>query len=87
MKHSVRIVYKEDDNSIVGVNVYGIRLRHKVFENWIKEKKTVSYVVHNLREANFDPEFYKNYAPAILEEFTKQNPEMENSILNENTFA
>ena len=87
MKHSVRIVYKEDDNSIVGVNVYGIRLRHKVFENWIKEKKTVSYVVHNLREANFDPEFYKNYEPAILEEFKKQNPEMENSILNENTFA
>ena len=87
MKHSVRIVYKEDDNSIVGVNVYGIRLRHKVFENWIKEKKTITYVVHNLIEANLDPEFFKKFEPAILEEFKKQNPEMENSSIEEKTFA
>lgn len=87
MKHSIRIVYKEVDKSIVGVNVYGIRLRHKIFESWIKEKKTVSYVVHNLRKANFDPEFFKKFEPAILEEFKKQNPEMKNSTLSEKSFA
>ncbi|MCH8325902.1 MAG: NAD(P)/FAD-dependent oxidoreductase [Bacteroidetes bacterium] len=87
MKHSVRIVYREDDKSIVGINVYGIRLRHKVFESWIKEKKTITYVVHNLIEANFDPEFFKKFEPAILEEFKKQNPEMENSSIEEKTFA
>lgn len=87
MKHAVRIVYKEDDKSIVGVNVFGIRLRHKVFENWIKEKKTVGYVINNLRRANFDPEFFKKYEPAIIKEFKKQNPEMEESIITEKTFS
>ena len=67
------------------VNVYGIRLRHKVFENWIKEKKTVGYVVYNLRRANFDPEFFKKYEPAIIKEFEKQNPEMEGLIVTEET--
>ena len=80
MKHSLRIVYRENDKSIVGINVFGIRLRHKIFEAWIRKSKTVDYVVQNLRQANFDPEFFKKFEPRILEAFQKQNTETEKTF-------
>jgi len=81
MKHSLRIVYREDNKSIVGINVFGIRLRHKIFEEWIRDKKTVDYAVQNLRQANFDPEFFKKFEPQILEAFLIQD------LGTEKTFA
>jgi len=80
MKHSLRIVYRENDKSIVGINVFGIRLRHKIFEEWIRDKKTVDYAVQNLLQANFDPEFFKKFEPQILEAFKKQNSETEKAF-------
>ncbi len=80
MKHSLRIVYREDNKSIVGINVFGIRLRHKIFEEWIRDKKTVDYAVQNLRQANFDPEFFKKFEPQILEAFLSQDLETEKTF-------
>jgi len=87
MKHSLRIVYRENDRSIVGVNVFGIRLRQKVFEGWIKNKKTIDYAVKNLKTANFDPEFYTKYESLILKEYYKQNPNNKINSETEKTFA
>lgn len=81
MKHALRIVFNEKDFSVVGVNVFGIRLKHKIFENWIIEKRTVDFVVDNLTSANFDPEFFKHYESEIINEFKKQFPELVNSNL------
>ena len=58
-KHSIRIVTEGD--TVIGINVMGLRYRHKVCEGWIKEQKSVSYVLDNLHEANFDPEFYDKF--------------------------
>ena len=80
MKHSLRIVYRDDDKSIVGINVFGIRLRHKIFEEWIRDKKTVDYAVRNLKQANFDPEFFKKFELQIFESFKKQYPETEKTF-------
>jgi len=79
MKRALRVVFNEKDYSVVGVNVFGIRLKHKVFEDWIKTKKTVNYVINNLIVANFDPEFFKNFETQILNEFENQFPELINS--------
>ena len=62
------------DKVILGVNAFGIRLRHTIFENWIKQKKTVEFVLENLRAANFDPEFYMKYENEILGKYNQQNP-------------
>jgi len=72
-KICLRLVYQANDYSVVGVNVFGIRLRHKLFESWIKEKRTVEYVLENLRSANFDPEFYKKHEQEIIDKFNKEN--------------
>jgi NAD(P)H-nitrite reductase large subunit len=73
-KICLRLVYSKSDRAILGVNVFGIRLRHRLFENWIMTKKPVEYVVENLCSANFDPEFYKRYEREIVEKFNKENP-------------
>jgi len=78
MQRALRVVFDEKDFTVVGVNVFGIRLRHKIFEDWIKTKKTVDFVVGNLIDANFDPEFFKNFETQILDEFEKQFPNLIN---------
>ena len=74
-KKAVRFVYKKDDHTLVGMNSYGIRYRHNLFEKWIKDKKTVGFVLENLAQANFDPEFFEKHEEEIIQEFNKQNPD------------
>lgn len=74
-KKAVRLVYKNEGHSIVGMNTYGIRYRQEYFEKWIKDKKTIEYVLEHLAQANFDPEFFEKHEEGIIEEFNKQNPD------------
>jgi NAD(P)H-nitrite reductase large subunit len=62
-KHSVRICHK--DGVVVGFNLMGVRFRHKVCEDWILQAKPLDYVLKNLRQAAFDPEFAKRHDSAI----------------------
>ena len=55
---SLRLVHDADD-VLIGVNCMGIRFRHKVCERWILEKRPVQYAMDHLRDAWFDPEFYR----------------------------
>jgi NADPH-dependent 2,4-dienoyl-CoA reductase/sulfur reductase-like enzyme len=71
-QHCVRIVYESGSEKVVGMNFFGIRMSHQVCENWIKEGQTVDYVLENLNTANFDPEFFKQYEPEILEAYNKE---------------
>ncbi len=72
-KKAVRFVYKNDDHSVIGMNTYGIRYRHEIFEKWIKEKKRIEFVLEHLTEANFDPEFYEKHEKEILKKFNNDN--------------
>jgi len=74
-KHAIHIVYRKEDRSIVGINTYGIRLRHRIFEKWVRDRETVEFVLTNLRSANFDPEFYKKYEPEIIQHFNELHPD------------
>ncbi len=71
-RHCVRLVYKSDTREFVGMNTFGIRMRHKIFDRWLREQQTVDHVLENLRSANFDPEFYTWYEDDIIEAFNKQ---------------
>lgn len=71
-RHCFRIVYKSETAEIVGVNLFGIRMRHKLWEKWIKEKRSVDYALQHLQEANFDPEFFTPYEDQIIREYSRQ---------------
>ena len=68
--HSLRLVH--NGNEILGVNVMGLRYRHKVCEQWIKDKRSPDYVLDNLSDANFDPEFFRKYESEIVGTFKEQ---------------
>lgn len=64
-KKCLRIVFDRDNKTVLGINVLGIRLRHDVCEKWIKEKRSIDYVIDNLQKANFDPEFFPGFEKEI----------------------
>jgi NADPH-dependent 2,4-dienoyl-CoA reductase/sulfur reductase-like enzyme len=68
----VTISFDKNTNQFLGINTFGIRMRHEVFDKWLTENKSVEEVVQNLSKANFDPEFYAHYEKAILEAFKNQ---------------
>ncbi|MBL4706980.1 MAG: NAD(P)/FAD-dependent oxidoreductase [Flavobacteriales bacterium] len=70
-KKCLKLIYDKNDLSFLAANVFGMRLRHKVLDRWIKFKVNIQYVIDNLDEANFDPEFYKNNFKVIRRSFNE----------------
>ncbi|TDU42970.1 pyridine nucleotide-disulfide oxidoreductase [Gelidibacter sediminis] len=68
----ITIEYQEASNIFLGINTFGIRMRHEVFDRWLTEQRTTDYVIKNLKEANFDPEFYKTFEDAIIRAYSNQ---------------
>ena len=68
----ITIAYHKDTNEFLGINTFGIRMRHETFDTWLTEKCSVEYVINHLSEANFDPEFYSHYETEILSTYNKQ---------------
>ena len=68
----ITVCYDIKTNEFLGINTFGIRMKHEVFDAWLTEKRDVDYVINHLPEANFDPEFYSHYEEEILSVFNKQ---------------
>lgn len=74
-KKCLKLVYDKVDGSFLAANAFGIRLRHKVLDYWIANKTQILEVLHDLEDANFDPEFHKNSFPEIKKKFNSQIPQ------------
>jgi len=72
-KICLHLVYNKNTKQLLGINTFGIRLRHEVCEKWINGGKTVSEAIEYMRDANFDPEFYKQYENEIAAQFNQEN--------------
>ncbi|QAA81673.1 NAD(P)/FAD-dependent oxidoreductase [Aequorivita sp. H23M31] len=66
---AITVSYNKESGEFLGINTFGIRMKHEVFNRWLNQKRSVDYVIENLREANFDPEFFKKYEKEILKEY------------------
>ena len=73
-RRSVRINFSADTGAVTGVNVFGLRHRHVVWEKWIQSRTDIREVVSNLGAANFDPEFFQQAEPEIVAAFNQQYP-------------
>jgi len=69
---AITIEYHKDSLEFKGINTFGIRMRHDIFDSWLTQKRRVDEVIRDLAKANFDPEFFKAYEPMIQLEFQKQ---------------
>ena len=68
----ITVAYHKTTNEFLGINTFGIRMRHETFDRWLTEKRDVDYVIQHLSEANFDPEFYSRFENDILKAFTNK---------------
>ncbi|MBF8148663.1 FAD-dependent oxidoreductase [Winogradskyella sp. F6397] len=68
----ITVAYDKNTNAFLGINTFGIRMRHEVFDQWLTEKRDVDYVMQHLNEANFDPEFYSRFENEILQAYNNQ---------------
>jgi len=69
----IRLVYKQSNQELVGMNAFGIRYRHPVFERWLGERRDIRFVLTHLREANFDPEFYREFEPEMVAAYNRSS--------------
>lgn len=72
-KKCIHINYDKNTNEFIGINTFGIRMRHDFFNAILTKKKSIQYVLEHLADANFDPEFYKLHENEILEKFNNEN--------------
>lgn len=72
-RKSIRINYERQTGAVLGFNLMGIRYRHKVCEQWLRQKTPVETVLENLEAANFDPEFYPQYEPELIALYLRQS--------------
>jgi len=93
---AVRLVYQNNKDVVplssqpdskssdvfVGLNCLGIRYRHRLLEQWILEKRSMSWVVKHLKEACFDPEFFPQFDMDIA---AKYNVSDQNHSISDTT--
>ncbi len=64
-KKCIRISYDKNTSAFLGINTFGIRMRHEFFDNALTDNRSVEYIIDNLSRANFDPEFYSKHDSEI----------------------
>ena len=69
----ITISYNKNNEEFLGINTFGIRMKHEVFDRWLNEKRILDYVIQNLKQANFDPEFFKKYEKEIQSTYANQS--------------
>jgi len=69
----LHLVFDKASNKLLGINTFGIRMRHEVCERWIDGGETMDYIMQHLKDANFNPEFYRQYENEIVAQYNKEN--------------
>jgi len=70
-KVCITLAFHKETGLFLGINTFGIRMRHEIFDRWLTEERSADHVVAHLKDANFDPEFYHQYEPSIVAEYNR----------------
>jgi NADPH-dependent 2,4-dienoyl-CoA reductase/sulfur reductase-like enzyme len=73
-ERAIHIQFDQLSLQFLGINTFGIRMRHECFDTWLKAKASVNEVLKGLAKANFDPEFYRAFESEIVDQWNKEHP-------------
>ena len=65
----MHFVFDKSSRKFLGLNTFGIRIRHEVMNRHLDADSTIDKVMEQLKDANFDPEFYRIYEDEIVAKF------------------
>ncbi|WP_282162380.1 NAD(P)/FAD-dependent oxidoreductase [Ulvibacterium marinum] len=68
----ITVAFDKETRKFLGINTFGIRMRHEIFDRWLTEGRSIDHVMEYLKDANFDPEFYAHYEGEIVSKFNKE---------------
>ena len=71
-KKAISITFDTQSRLFLGINTFGIRMRHEFFDAVLNDKKTVDFVIQNLKKANFDPEIFSTFEKEIASKFKNE---------------
>ncbi|MET7029673.1 NAD(P)/FAD-dependent oxidoreductase [Sediminicola luteus] len=71
-KACVTISFHKGTKEFLGINTFGIRMRHEIVDRWLTDGKSIDHVMAHLKDANFDPEFYDTYEASIVAKYNEQ---------------
>lgn len=71
----MHLVFEKDSHKVIGVNFFGIRHRHELWDKWLKENKTLYEILPELYKANFDPEFFELFEDEIIKLYNVRFPD------------
>lgn len=74
-KKCIHFVFDKDSHAFIGVNIFGIRMRHELFNKWLLENQTIEFILTHLKAANFDPEFYDSFEEQIIQSWNIKYPD------------
>lgn len=63
----IHFIYDSPNQKLIGVNIFGMRMRHRIFNTWLQEGRNMRFVMEHLRAADFNPEFYEDFATQIAD--------------------
>jgi NAD(P)H-nitrite reductase large subunit len=63
---AITIAYHKETNELLGINSFGIRLRHPVLDAWLTQQKSLPYCLAHWADALFDPEFSTSHQKDLL---------------------
>lgn len=69
---ALTIVYNTSSRELIGINVFGIRLRHDLFDKWLMEKVSIDFMLTNFDKSIFDKEFTKSYVKDIIASYNNK---------------
>ncbi|WP_417213167.1 NAD(P)/FAD-dependent oxidoreductase [Bizionia sp.] len=69
----ITIAFHKESRQFLGINNFGIRMRHEFFDRVLSENRSIEYVLAHLADANFDPEFYKLHEKTIIQKFNNDH--------------
>lgn len=70
-KRSFRMVIDAGSHKMMGINVFGIRLRHEVMDKWLREGIIADAAMQAIRRANFDPEFTEDWTGDVMAAYNR----------------
>ncbi|GAA4839318.1 FAD/NAD(P)-binding oxidoreductase [Algivirga pacifica] len=73
-KKCIRIAYERDTLKLLGINLLGIRYRHELCHQWIKQGASLPEILPQLEKANFDPEFSSKHENEVIALFQEKFP-------------
>ncbi len=68
-ERAITIEFDLASRKFIGINTFGIRMKHEVFDRWLNETQTVDHVIEHLSQSCFNPEFYRKPFAEIAKDF------------------